>query len=186
MELTRKSLHLLIALVPLLLSISRSWTIAILIVGTCAYIFFEYLRMHGKRVPVVSTLTEKAERKRDKGKFVKGPITLGLGALCSVLFFSPQSATIAIYILAFGDGLSSLAGKAMGHVKLPFTGGKSLAGSITCFVLSFLSASLVSGRTGAALVIALCSTAVEALPTKDWDNLILPFAAGLAATLLGI
>jgi len=185
-ELTRKLLHLLIAFVPTLLSFSREWTIAALAAGTSAYALFEYLRMHGKRVPLVSSITEKAARKRDSGKFVKGPITLGLGALCSVLLFSPEAASIAIYILAFGDGFSSLVGKTIGHIKLPLTRGKSLEGSITCFALSFLSALLVSWRPGPALVIALCSTVTEAWPTKDWDNIILPLMAGLTATLFGI
>lgn len=185
-EFTRKLLHLLIAFVPTMLYFSRECTIAALAIGTSLYALFEYLRMHGRRVPLVSSVTEKAARKRDSGKFVKGPITLGFGALCSVLLFSPESASIAIYVLAFGDGFSSLVGKTIGHIKLPLTKGKSLEGSITCFVLSFLSAFLVSWRLGPALVIALCSTLTEALPTKDWDNIILPLVAGLTATLFGI
>jgi dolichol kinase len=109
-----------------------------------------------------------------------------LGAILAILLFSPEAASIAIYILAFGDGFSSLVGKMIGRIKLPLTKGKSLEGTITCFVASFLSAYLVSWQLWPSLVIAGCSTVIEALPTKDWDNIILPLAAGFIASLFGI
>jgi len=185
-ELTRKSIHLLIAFVPLIASISHSLVVALLISGCTAYALFETLRFNGIKVPIVSELTAKAARIRDAGKFVRGPITLGMGALLSVLFFKESAAAIAIYVLAFGDGLSSLAGKTFGRIKMPFTKGKTLAGSLTCLSGSFLSAFAVSGLALPSLVVALVSTLVEAAPTKDWDNILLPLAAGLAATLLGL
>ncbi|MCX7027862.1 MAG: SEC59/DGK1/VTE5 family protein [Spirochaetes bacterium] len=185
-ELTRKSIHLLIAFVPFIASISRSLIVALLISGCTAYAVFETLRFNGISVPIVSDLTARAARLRDAGKFVQGPITLGVGALLSVLFFGESTAAIAIYVLAFGDGLSSLVGKAFGQLKLPFTKGKSLAGSITCFLVSFLSTFAVSGLALPSLVVAAVSTLVEAAPTKDWDNIVLPLAAGLTATLLGL
>jgi len=185
-ELTRKAFHLLIALAPTLLFFSRAWTLALLIAGTGFYALVESLRLRGVRTPLISSITEKAARKRDDGYFVKGPVTLGLGAILAILLFSLEAASIAIYILAFGDGFSSLVGKTVGHVKLPFTKGKSLEGSITCFVASFLSAYLVSWRPAPSLAIAIFSTVIEALPTKDWDNIILPLSAGLVASLFGI
>lgn len=183
-ELTRKSIHLLIAFVPLLLSLSKPLTIVLLGGGIAAYCVFESLRMRGIRVPLVSELTARAARIRDAGRFVAGPITLGLGALASVLVFKPVPASIAIYILAFGDGFSSLVGKIAGRVRLPFTKGKSLEGSVTCFIVSFLSAYLVSRQALPSLAIALGATVTEALPTKDLDNIILPLAAGFIASLV--
>lgn len=184
-ELTRKSIHLLIAFVPLLLSISKTLTIALLAVGTCGYVVFETLRMKGIHIPLISAITAQAARLRDAGRFVKGPVTLGLGALASVLLFSPTSASIAVYILAFGDSFSSIVGKTIGKVKMPFTRGKSLEGSLTCFLVSLLSAFAISRKFGPSLIIAGVSTFVEALPAKDWDNILLPLAAGLTATLMG-
>jgi dolichol kinase len=185
-ELTRKSIHLLIAFTPLLLSISKTFTIILLSSGIAAFASFEALRMHGIRIPIISALTEKAARKRDAGRFVKGPITLGLGALLSVLLFEPIPASMAIYILAFGDGFSSLVGKLFGRFRMPFTRGKSIEGSLTCFIVSLLSSYAVSGKLGASAAVAAFATIVEALPTKDWDNILLPLAAGLIATLLGM
>jgi len=185
-ELTRKSIHLLIAFVPLLVSLSKSLALALLAGGTIAYIVFESLRMNGIHTPIVSALTVKAARLRDDGNFVMGPVTLGLGALLSILLFRPVPASIAIYVLAFGDGFSSLVGKTIGKIRIPHTQGKSLEGSLMCFSLSMLSAFAVSGKAGSSFIIAAVSTFVEAMPTKDWDNIILPLAAGITATVLGL
>lgn len=185
-EFTRKSIHLLIAFVPYILSLSKTLAVSLLVTGTVAYAVFEWLRMRGIKIPLVSMLTARATRLRDNGRFVTGPVTLGLGALLSVLLFDFVSASIAVYILAFGDSFSSLVGKTMGKIDLPFTRGKSLEGSLTCFIFSLITAYLMSGRLEAALVIAAVSTFVEAAPTKDWDNILLPLSAGIAASLLGL
>jgi dolichol kinase len=68
---------------------------------------------------------------------------------------------------------------------MPFTKGKSLEGSLTCFLVSLLSAFAISREFGPSLIIASVSTFVEALPAKDWDNILLPLAAGLTSTLMG-
>ena len=185
-ELTRKSIHLLIAFVPLLLSLSKPMTIALLAAGTSAYAIFEALRMRGISVPLVSKLTARAARIRDDGRFVTGPVTLGLGALACVLFLRPVPTSIAIYVLAFGDIFSSLVGKTLGRIGMPFTHGKSVEGSLTCFVVSLISAFAITRKPGSSFLIAAVSTFVEALPAKDWDNILLPLAAGLTATLLGL
>ena len=185
-ELTRKSIHLLIAFVPLINSISHILAISLLTAGIIAYSIFEYLRMHGVKVPIISALTERAARPRDSGKYVKGPITLGLGALLAVLVFSPSVAAISVYVLAFGDGLSSLAGKIFGRSRLPFSTCKSIEGSIVCFAFSFLGTYAVCRKPLESLLIALMATVVEAIPTQDWDNIILPLFTGTMAFLLGL
>lgn len=185
-ELTRKSIHLLIAFVPLLLGASKILTLVLLSGGMVFYAVSEILRRKGIEIPLISRLTVKAARLRDRGKFVKGPLTLGAGALLSVLLFRYDPARIAIYVLAFGDGLSSLVGKFYGRIRIPLTGGKSLGGSLTCFAVSFAASVAISGRYLPSLAVAAVSTLVEALPLKDWDNIALPFCAGLVATLLGL
>ena len=151
-ELTRKSIHLLIAFVPLLLSLSKTVTVLLLSAGIIVYSIFETLRMKGYSIPFISAMTAKAARLRDNGRFVTGPVTLGLGALLAVLLFPEKPASIAIYILAFADGLSSLVGKTIGKIRLPYTQGKSLEGSMTCFICSFIPSYLISGKIGRAHV----------------------------------
>jgi len=95
--------------------------------------------------------------------------------------YPEPSASVAIYALAFGDGVSSLAGRLFGTVRIPFTGGKSIEGSFSCFVAVFLSSWAVSHDPAASASIALFATLVEALPTRDLDNLLLPVAVGAFA-----
>jgi len=183
-ELIRKSIHLLIALVPTLATWNLGFTIALLGSGIIVYAYAETARLKGYEIAVISRVTAMAARKRDTGKFVLGPVTLGLGAMLSLLFFPEPAASIAIYALAFGDGLSSLVGRTFGSVRLPFTGGKSLEGSLTCFLAVLSSSYALTGDTGRSVAVAFVATVVEAAPTKDLDNVLLPVVVGAVAALL--
>ncbi|MDR0708074.1 MAG: phosphatidate cytidylyltransferase [Treponema sp.] len=176
-EILRKSLHFLIGFSPLLGSINRLGAIALLAFGVVLYTIMEILRLKGVSVPLVSFITERAMRERDRG-FVKGPVTLGMGALLSMTLFPPPVAAIAIYALAFGDGLSSLAGRLFGRLRPWFLFGKSVEGSIVCFAAVFSAAFLASRSVRASLCAAAAATVAEALPLKDWDNIIIPLATG--------
>ncbi len=183
-EILRKGIHLLIAFVPGIAQISLGLAVGLLSGGVLFYAACEQLRMGGYKVPVVSKVTALAARRRDGERFVLGPITLGLGALISLLLYPNPAASIAIYALAFGDGLSSLIGKSFGSVRLPFTGGKSLEGSLTCLVAVAIAAYAVTGDAPRSVAVAVAAMLIEAAPTKDFDNIILPVAVGAIATLL--
>jgi phytol kinase len=183
-ELIRKILHLLIALVPLLASYDLEATVALLAGGTLFYVFAEKMRTTGRTVFIVSDLTVIASRESDRGRFVLGPVTLGVGALLALLLYPSTAAALAIYALAFGDGLASLAGKLLRTPRIPLTRGKTLAGSLACFLAVLLSSMRLTGNPLKALVIAAIATALEMIPVRDFDNLILPVGVGFAASLL--
>jgi len=180
-EIVRKSIHLLIGLVPTLATWNFGFTVALLVSGILVYSYSELMRLRGFEIAIVSRITALAARRRDAGRFVYGPVTLGIGALLALVLYPEPAASIAIYALAFGDGLSSLAGKAFGSVKIPFTGGKSLEGSLTCFFAVLCSAYLVTGDSVRSAVIALIATVTEAIPSKDADNILIPTVVGLAS-----
>lgn len=183
-ELTRKSLHLLIAFEAILLDISIYLAIGSLIAGMIVYGTSEFLRHRGIQVPVIGPLTARAARMRDGNRFVIGPITLALGALEALILFDSLPAKIAIFALAFGDSFSSLIGKTFGRIPMPLSGGKSVEGSIFCFLAVLVSSYSLCGKLFPSVAIALATAFVEFWPTKDWDNLIIPLAAGLVASLL--
>ena len=184
-EIIRKSIHMLIALVPLLSSlIGTGTTVAFLLTGILFYSLSEYARLKGHNVPFVSRITRLSARRRDQGHFVLAPVTLGFGAVLALSFYPEPAASIAIYALAFGDGLSSLFGKIFGTVRIPFTGGKSFEGSFTCFIAVFLSSFIVIQDSLSAAAIALFATLLEAVPSKDFDNLLLPVGTGMFAFLI--
>jgi phytol kinase len=184
-EIIRKSIHMLIAFTPLLAqTIGRNITVMLLLGGILLYSFAEMLRLRGKTVFLISRLTRLSERRRDRGHFVLAPVTLGFGAVLALALYPEPAASIAIYALAFGDGLSSLFGKIFGTIRIPFTGGKSVEGSFTCFIAVFVSSFIVLQDLRFAVLIALFSTLLEALPTKDFDNLVLPAGTGFFTALL--
>jgi dolichol kinase len=151
--------------------------------GTLGYACMEYLRLEGVQVPLVSSLTGMASRPRDRGRFVMGPVTLGLGAMLALLLYPSPAASIAIYALAFGDGFASLVGRFFGRLRPAFLCGKSVEGSLACFTAVFIAAGRVTPDFRIAFAAACTASAVEALPLEDYDNIALPVTVGLAVHL---
>jgi phytol kinase len=185
-EVVRKSLHLLIALVPVLASIDLAATFVVLAVGTLFYAFAETSRLQGMPIPVVSDLTLIASREKDRNGFVLGPVTLSLGAMLSLLLYPLPAATIAIFALAFGDAFASLVGTLVRGPRVPLLRGKTLSGSIACFLAVFLVTLRVTGQPSSSLVIAAAATVLEGIPAGNFDNIIIPFGVGLVAWTLKI
>ena len=186
-EMVRKALHLLIALVPSLAALSVPLTLALLASGTLFYALAETSRRNGRPVLLVSRLTLIASRAADRNRFVLGPITLGLGAMVSLMLYPEPAASIAIYALAFGDGMASLVGRLVPGPRIPFVGSKSVMGSLACFAAVFVSSLPLVSTPAEAALIAFTATALEAAPSGDFDNLLVPVGTGLvAAALLGL
>ncbi|MDR2177385.1 MAG: phosphatidate cytidylyltransferase [Treponema sp.] len=179
----RKSIHFLIGISPALAAFNFPATVAFLVTGILCYVRMESLRVMGIRIPLVSSLTDMASRPRDRGHFVLGPVTLGMGALLALVMYPSLAAVIAIYALAFGDGFASLAGRLMGRIRPAFLRGKSLEGSLACFSAVLISAYGVSRDYRIALTAAITATVTEALPLKDYDNLVLPLVVGLVVSI---
>ena len=185
-EMVRKALHFLIALSPLMAAFNRPLTVLALMAGILGYTWMETLRLAGIWIPLVSSLTMAASRSRDRGRFVMGPVTLGMGALLVLLFYPLPAASIAIYALAFGDGFASLVGKLFGVLRPRVLCGKSVEGSLACFIAVFVATYRVSPSIRLAIAASLAATAVEALPLADYDNLALPVTVGLVVQLASL
>jgi len=183
-ELFRKSIHILVAVVPFLAAINVTATMTVLSFGTMLYTIAEYFRTGGREVLVISRITILASRGRDHGRFVLGPITLGLGAMLALILYPEPAATVAILALAFGDSISSLVGKLYGSLKIPLTHGKTFAGSFACFLVVLFIAYRVTGSIALAVPIAFAATALEAFPTKDLDNILMPVGTGFITSQL--
>jgi dolichol kinase len=182
-ELARKGIHLLIALVPALSAMNRSNTALLLMGGILFYTWAESMRFLGLSMPLISRITAALIREREEGHFALGPVTLGLGALLSLLSFPPQVCAAAVYALAFGDSASSLVGKFLGRLRPSFMAGKSLEGSLACFAVSALAGFFVFHDSKIALAVGMATMLVDTLPFEDFDNLLLPLAAGFAVSI---
>ena len=185
-ELIRKSIHMLIALVPLLAALAgRGTALALLSGGVVVYTYAEILRVQGSRIPFITFLTTAAARREDfHGKIIVGPITLGIGAMVSLLMYPHTASVIAIYALAFGDSVSSIIGRAVGRIHIGLWQYKTLEGSLACFLAVLFVSFRLTGSLSGACFIAATATILEALPVRDLDNIIMPMGSGLAACLV--
>lgn len=174
----------MIALVPLLASVNMTATLFLLALGITFYAFAETSRRAGRPVRVVSDITLIASREGERGKFVLGPITLGLGAMLALILYPEPAASIAIFALAFGDGVASLAGKVFRGPVIPFTRGKTVSGTVACFLAVFAVTMQVTARPLESLAIAAAAAILEAIPAGNFDNIVVPFGVGLLAVRL--
>lgn len=182
-EIVRKGIHMTVAFIPALSMFNSYLTLMLLISGTAFYLLSEYFRVNGNHVSTfLSSITSIASRERDNG-ITLGPVTLALGSLLVLTTFNPTAAACGIYALAFGDGLSSVTGKLWGTVKIPFTKGKSVIGSLTCFFMIFLTTFGVTGIFSKSLIAAFTGAIAELIPVKDIDNLIIPFVVSMVIAL---
>lgn len=183
-ELVRKSIHISSAFSVMLAHHFYAITVGAIIFGIAFYSICELLRLNGKSVPLISRITQVASRQADEGKFVLGPVTLGAGLLTSLLFFTPPASTLAIFSLAFGDGLASLVGKIYGQHHFKIITKKTFAGSIACFLAVFFASLFVLHHFFSAFIIAAIATFVEILPLKNFDNIAIPAVVGFCASCL--
>ena len=183
-EIIRKAIHLLVAMVPFIASFDLYLTVGLLGSGTLFYICAEMARRRGFPILLVSDLTIIASRDHDRGKFVLGPVTLGIGAMLALLLYPGVASIIAIYSLAFGDSAASLVGKSIGGIRLPFSRAKTLAGTTACFLIVLTVTYRLTSDLTASLIIALSASLLEALPITDLDNILIPVGTGFVATQL--
>ena len=183
-EVFRKTIHLSSALTVVFAERWYTPTVIGIIGISILYCISEFLRMHGHELYLITNITRYASRARDKGRFVLGPLTLAGGVLAALLLFPIHTAKIAIFALAFGDGLASLVGKRFGKIRLAFFKDKTVAGSLTCFAAVFLSSLAVSGSFWKSLLLGIAGAGIEMLPLKDYDNLLIPIIIGYIALFL--
>jgi phytol kinase len=105
----------------------------------------------------------------------------------------PEFTVIGILIMAWGDGLAAVIGQRFGqHPYQIFGGKKSLEGSLTMFLVSFLMAGLILTSTqgnplsswGIALVVAMVATGLESFSWLGIDNLLVPLGSTFCAFYL--
>ena len=102
----------------------------------------------------------------------------------------PEVGAVGILVLGYGDGLAAVVGKAFGKHKL--VDNKSLEGSLTMVVVSFVVVTLILNLSGytiltalwVAVVVSIISTVIELYTPKGLDNLTVPLLSSLLIYLL--
>ncbi len=137
-------------------------------------------------------------RTGDRREILYGPLFYGIVFVVMTLIFWKDSpiGMLALMLMCGGDGLAEIMGRRLKSPKLPWSKGKSVAGSTGMFIGGWVLAAFVLGMFVLAGVftgpfsgyllpitaIALVGMAVESLPFKDIDNI----TVTLAAVALGL
>lgn len=175
---------MLAAFIPFFYYFYQSIVMTSLLLITLLYFISEILRIKRIHIPLIFQITEIASRSKDRGKIMLGPITLSMGIFLSLTFFDYREAVIAIFAVAFGDGVATLFGKTIGGWKIPFTFGKTFSGTSGCFVVLFIVFLACGLNINQAVFLALSASIIEVFPTGDYDNLLIPVITGFIAEKL--
>jgi glycerol-3-phosphate acyltransferase PlsY len=99
-----------------------------------------------------------------------------IAALLSVVAFDKMIAISALTFLVLGDSAAAFVGKKYGK---PTYWGKSIQGSVACFIVCLFIGSFILPNPWVALAGALAATVAEALPVPMDDNMRVPIVSGL-------
>lgn len=177
-ETLRKSIHIVFGFGAFALKF-LPWYVA---AGVCvAAIVSNWLVLHR----VVGRGVARHERGFDVGIMLYPTMVLAL-----VVVFRERMvfAAIAWAMLAFGDGIATLAGKSIRIAPLPWNRDKSWGGFLACFVFSAIAGIAVAywmdfRAPVVVMIAALAATIVESLPLGVDDNLTVPLAAATALVI---
>ncbi len=180
-KLKRKAFRMVGLLFPLTYYVFRGYgfpvTVSILALFITIMVFLEYYRF---RFPGVNRWLfrhfKDYTKEKERGKISTTTLYL-VSCLLTILLFERSIAIAAMVFLAFGDPLAEIVGTRFGRIRFL---GKSLEGSLACFLACWLSGSvllLLPGMdlTGRLVLIgALAATFMEFLPVPVDDNFTVP------------
>jgi len=177
----RKTLHIGFGLFALALKWLPWWAAAAI---AAVAVLGNWLVLHR----IVGTAVSRHERGYDAG-IVLYPFVV---MLLIVIFRNHIAyAGIGWAMLAFGDGMATLAGRAVRIAPLPWNRDKSWGGFLACIAAAFGAGWAVGAWLGehditAIAIAALAAAIAESLPLHVDDNITVPFATAVALIIAGI
>lgn len=153
----------------------------ILSILTLIVISVSYLTIKGVKIPFVGFIIENFGRKGEIP--ARGSIFFLIGSLISLFVFNSFIASISILILVLHDSFATLIGKEFGKRKIPHNKNKTIEGSISGMIISFIVVSLFLPLE-LAFIAVLAAGIIESIDFKMDDNLLIPLASGFVIYLL--
>lgn len=194
-EIYRKSLHLLLILIPMaFVHFGKEKTLTVLVPLTAIIVLLDYLRRKNPQIKLFfGKIFNPILREHEiGGEKLCGASWVFIGACLNFFLFKENIAVTGFMILVISDTLASLVGKSV--VSQPFFE-KSLAGSIAFFI-SALIILIICGNIYHVrfwfylfgLFAIFCTTMLEARPSliKIDDNFLIPISFSLIMTIFDI
>jgi dolichol kinase len=180
----REMIHASGVFVPVLCGFIGVPTVALMIcVVVALYVISELLRMGGKNLPFISTVTRHAASQEELYEFAVAPVYFAVGILLALLLFPVPISSAAIAIFTLGDSTASIFGGLISKKPLPFNKTKTMEGSLAGFFFALFGGSFFIPPLNA-LVGAAVAMTVEYLPLPVNDNVSVPLCTGLVLALI--
>ena len=152
-----------------------SW---LFILAPIAFIFLNYLSHHFHLVKAM----ERSNKTEKNYGTVYYAISLLVVAIISKLVIGDYSlGTVPILVMGYADGLSALVGIRFGKKKL--TNNKTIAGTLTMFVVSLIVGFIFIPNILLVLLLALIATLLELVTKNGLDNLTVPISLVMLLSL---
>jgi dolichol kinase len=181
-ELQRKSIHLGMIIIPVWVYFTpKNWGLLGLIIATFATVVLDLLRLTDHRLRQFFLRLFRSLIRSHEEEHLLGSTYFMIAALLSVLAFEKMIAISALTFLIIGDTVAAVVGKRFGT---PLYWGKSLQGSLGCFVSCLLIGAALLDEPLIAVAGALAATIAEALPVPMDDNMRVPIVSGLVMQIV--
>jgi len=188
-ELFRKLIHIVGFSIPFIsIILGVPFATSLILILAITYTVSEYLRLNGRSIPIFTTITRVAMRDADghesQSTFVKEPLYFAAGILAALLVFPAPFNYAAIAVVTLGDGFASVIGRLYGRNRIPYSGGKTIEGTLAGLVFAFAGCLIFVSPT-IAIIAATIGMVTEFLRLRVSDNLSIPMITGLALTIIG-
>ena len=178
----RKVIHLLSAIIPLSylwLIKERPIMLLILVIMTSFALLVEFMRKDVKRFSrwFHGLFHFMLRDNETKGQHT-GATWLLIGWTITVMLFKMPIAVAALLFLSIGDSFAAIVGKLFPIIRI---GNKTLSGTFSGFIVSFLFVLLVNQSLLPIVILSgsIVAMVVELIPSRLNDNLTMPISSGL-------
>jgi phytol kinase len=174
-ETTRKLIHIGVIhwWIIAMLYLDTTW---IALIGPLSFIVINAVNVKYHLLPGI-----QRDHDHDYGT-VYYAVSLSILTFFAFEFDGMQAATIALFVMGYGDGFAALIGKKIPSTKLRHH--KSLVGTLTMLVVSFGVSFYITQDVVISIVIGVIASVVELLSPKGLDNLSVPLLVYLVAGVL--
>jgi dolichol kinase len=188
-ELLRKTLHLSAAVFPLAYGFGAPRGLIESALGAASALAVSTELLRRSSAPFAGAFDKtfgSLIRAHEKNR-VTGATWLVLSCFVAVVVLSRNAAIAALWCATAGDPAATIIGKSVNRIRAPGErgGGKTIAGSLGCAVVSYAGVWMVAGYAPQlAIVVAATAAIAESMPVRIDDNIRVTAAVGAMAQLL--